>query len=186
MNQIREIYLHVKTGEPNDLISFFSIYENVTLKILGNNNIEISADEDFKTEDFISAREMIIEELYLDFIAFIKPFDFEFNIDKILDVLPELNPGIYSIESLIPEIVILNKNELKQSLRNYYYNLVNHETINTVMGFIDANMNASSASKKMYMHRNTLNYRLDHFIEKTEINVRNFNGALSVYLLFRR
>ncbi|MCK4551507.1 MAG: helix-turn-helix domain-containing protein [Tenericutes bacterium] len=47
-------------------------------------------------------------------------------------------------------------------------------------------MNASKTAKTLYMHRNTLNYRLDNFINKTEIDVRKFKGAIAIYLLFKR
>ncbi len=46
-------------------------------------------------------------------------------------------------------------------------------------------MNSSSTSKKLYMHRNTLNYRIDNFIEATKINVKTFKGANAVYLLYK-
>ena len=87
---------------------------------------------------------------------------------------------------LIPEIVFLNPPELTKKLRNFYYSSFNSETLETILGFIEQNMNASKTSKALYMHRNTLNYRLDNFINKTEIDVRTFKGALAIYLLFKR
>ncbi|WP_174730532.1 PucR family transcriptional regulator [Mesobacillus harenae] len=52
----------------------------------------------------------------------------------------------------------------------------------TLKVFLENNSNASLASKKLYIHRNTLQYRLDKFMEKTGINLKDFNGAITVYL----
>ena len=55
----------------------------------------------------------------------------------------------------------------------------------TVREFIDNNMNSSATSKKLFMHRNTLNYRIDNFIEQTKINVKTFKGANAIYMLYK-
>ncbi|WP_112180074.1 PucR family transcriptional regulator [Paraliobacillus zengyii] len=56
------------------------------------------------------------------------------------------------------------------------------ELLKTIQIFLECNSNTSLAAKKMYMHRNSLQYRIDKFIEKTNIDVKQFEGALSVYL----
>lgn len=48
--------------------------------------------------------------------------------------------------------------------------------------FLDSNLNISVTAKKLYMHRNSLQYRFDRFRERTGIDVRNFHQALTVYL----
>ena len=48
--------------------------------------------------------------------------------------------------------------------------------------FFESNLNISVAAKKLYMHRNSLQYRIDKFYEKTGIDIRTFQQALSVYL----
>lgn len=186
MSEVRRIFISEKTGNIKELKNLFKIYDNFIVKQLSDKHLEIEVSEFFDLNEFHNIREMAIEELFIDFTAFVSPLKFDFNVNEILDTLSELNPGVYPIEKFIQEIVLMNKTKLKQSLKNFYYSFVNQETIKTVIGFIEANMNASSASKKLFMHRNTLNYRLDHFIDKTEINIREFSGAMAVYLLFRR
>ncbi|WP_053220459.1 PucR family transcriptional regulator [Virgibacillus senegalensis] len=56
------------------------------------------------------------------------------------------------------------------------------ELLTTIQTFLECNSNATMASKKLYMHRNSLQYRVDKFIEKTGIDVKQFKGALTVYL----
>lgn len=57
------------------------------------------------------------------------------------------------------------------------------ELLRTIQIFLEANSNASLAAKEMYMHRNSLQYRIDKFIERTEVDVKQFEGAVSIYLI---
>ncbi|MEN2767738.1 PucR family transcriptional regulator [Ornithinibacillus xuwenensis] len=56
------------------------------------------------------------------------------------------------------------------------------EFIKMIYTFLESNLNLSVAAKKLYMHRNSLQYRIDKFHEKTGIDVREFHQALTVYL----
>lgn len=186
MSNLRKTYLYIRGNNQNDVISFLEVYEEFNIKKMEDGFIEVSYEKDFDPNTFEDVREITMGELFQDFTAFISPITFDFKIQDVLQVLPDLNPGIYTIDTLIPEIVLLNKNQLTSKLRSYYYNRFSPETIETILGFIEQNMNASKTAKALYMHRNTLNYRLDNFIEKTEIDVRTFSGALAMYLLFKR
>ncbi len=185
MSNLRKTYLHIKGNNLNDVISFLEVYEEFHIKRLDDKFIEISYEKDIDSSTFENARSFSMVELYQDFTAFICPVAFDFKIHDILQVMPDLNPGIYTIDKFIPEVVLFNKKELTSRLRSYYYNKFSPETIDTILGFIECNMNASKTAKALYMHRNTLNYRLDNFISKTEIDVRTFSGALAMYLLFK-
>ncbi|MBI9009126.1 MAG: helix-turn-helix domain-containing protein [Tenericutes bacterium] len=181
----RKAYIYLKGTNQNEIISVLNIYEEYSVKQIEENYLEITIIDEFNVNTLKKARDFIMVELFQDFTAFANPINFTFPIQEILDVLPNLNKGIYLIEDLIYELVKLNKIELIKRLRNYYYNHFSPETIETILGFIDQDLNATKTSKALYMHRNTLNYRLDNFIKKTEIDVRKFSGALAIYLLFR-
>ncbi|UJL47555.1 helix-turn-helix domain-containing protein [Virgibacillus sp. NKC19-16] len=58
----------------------------------------------------------------------------------------------------------------------------NEDVLHTIKTFIECNLNVSLAAKELYMHRNSLQYRLDKFIEKTGVDIRQFNQAMIVYL----
>ena len=57
-----------------------------------------------------------------------------------------------------------------------------HDMLKTIKTFFECNLNVSLAAKKLHMHRNSLQYRIDKFIEKTSIDIKQFKGALTVYL----
>ena len=52
----------------------------------------------------------------------------------------------------------------------------------TIKVFLENNLNASLTAKKLYIHRNTLQYRIDKFIDKTGIQLKDFYGAFTVFL----
>lgn len=56
------------------------------------------------------------------------------------------------------------------------------ELMATIKVFLASNSNASLSAKKLYVHRNTLQYRLDKFLEKTGVNLKDFDAAVVVYL----
>ncbi len=182
----RKIYLYIKGNNYNDVISFLEVYEEFSVRKIQGSYLEITTDSLLDIETMSKARDFSMVELYQDFTAFISPLNFDFKIQDILEVLPDLTPGIHTIETLIPEVVLLNKIEFLIRLKDYYYNKFSPEVIQTILGFIDQNMNASKTAKVLFMHRNTLNYRLDNFINKTELDVRSFKGAVAIYLLFKR
>lgn len=185
MIETRKAYIYLKGNNHNEIMSVLEVYDEYSVKQIQENYLEITITDEFDVENIKKIRGFVMEELYQDFTAFASPLNFDFLIQDILDVLPELNKGIYLIEDLIYELVKQNKTDLIRKLRNYYYNRFSPETIETILGFIDQDLNATKTSKALYMHRNTLNYRLDNFIRKTEIDVRKFSGALAMYLLFR-
>ncbi len=56
------------------------------------------------------------------------------------------------------------------------------EMLATIEKFIACNLNVSETAKQLYMHRNSLQYRLDKFTEKTGLDIRQFHPAMAVYL----
>jgi hypothetical protein len=56
------------------------------------------------------------------------------------------------------------------------------ELMNSIYEYLACGMNVTTASKKLYIHRNSLQYRIDKFIEKTGFDIRSFPQAVTVYL----
>ncbi|WP_284139510.1 MULTISPECIES: helix-turn-helix domain-containing protein [unclassified Virgibacillus] len=59
--------------------------------------------------------------------------------------------------------------------------LYDTELLQTVEMFIACNLNLSVTAKRLYMHRNSLQYRIDKFIDKTGFDIRDFRQAVTVY-----
>ncbi|MFD1065757.1 PucR family transcriptional regulator [Oceanobacillus locisalsi] len=56
------------------------------------------------------------------------------------------------------------------------------EALETMRMFIQCNLNVSETAKKLYIHRNSLQYRLDKFHESTGMDIKQFDKAFTVYL----
>lgn len=56
------------------------------------------------------------------------------------------------------------------------------ELLHSVAIFLRENLNLSETAKKLFIHRNSMQYRLDKFIEKTGLDIRRFDEAVKVYL----
>lgn len=178
-------YIYFSGHNFEEIINVLEMYEVKEVRKVNTNILEVMIPNDFDLESINHARKVIMGELLQDVTVVILPKNFNFNTDRLLSSISKLNFGVYQIEDLIYEIVKHNDLDVLEKLKNYYYNRFSPETIETILGFIDQDLNASKTAKALYMHRNTLNYRLDNFIEKSGINVRKFRGALAIYLLFK-
>ena len=52
------------------------------------------------------------------------------------------------------------------------------ETLMTVNAFFENNLNISETARQMYLHRNTLGYRLEKIMKTTGLDVKKFDDAL--------
>lgn len=53
------------------------------------------------------------------------------------------------------------------------------ETLNTVNKFFENSLNISETSRQLYIHRNTLVYRLDKLQKNTGLDIRVFDDAIT-------
>ena len=57
------------------------------------------------------------------------------------------------------------------------------ELLATAEEFLLSSLNVSETSRNLYMHRNTLSYRLDKIEKATGLNIRHFSDAVSFRVL---
>ncbi len=70
---------------------------------------------------------------------------------------------------------------LKETLGGEFFRDKNGpELLSSLRAFLDNNMNISEASKYLYIHRNTLLYRMDKFKKLTGLDVANFDDGVKV------
>ncbi|MRX52558.1 hypothetical protein GJU41_01125 [Bacillus idriensis] len=63
--------------------------------------------------------------------------------------------------------------------------LEDSELVQTLNVYFECNLNVSLTAKKMYMHRNSVQYRIDKFIEKTGLDIRHFHEAAAFSLMMK-
>lgn len=92
---------------------------------------------------------------------------------------------VFSFERVFPVYVACQlPQKLIDKINKEFFDVYqeDHEIFSTVKAFLENNLNASSTAKKLYIHRNTLQYRLDKFSEKTGIQLKDFHSAFTVFL----
>jgi len=52
----------------------------------------------------------------------------------------------------------------------------------TIKLYLENHSNTSQTAKQLFMHRNSLQYKIDKFIERTGSDIKSFPGAMSTYL----
>ncbi|GKV57600.1 hypothetical protein NCCP2222_35470 [Sporosarcina sp. NCCP-2222] len=149
----------------------------------------IQTDEDYLSfaaaleSDFFIKTKLFIGKFHQadsTFPAFFKQEEDLFT--KGLSLLPDQQ--ILTVESIFPSLLIQElPDHLHSVLQCQVVEPVSHDTelLKTVRTFFENGFNASVTAEKLHIHRNTLQYRLSKFQEKTGITVRNFDGALIAY-----
>lgn len=68
---------------------------------------------------------------------------------------------------------------LKETFKKDIFKELDKETTATVQQFFDNNLNVSETARQLYVHRNTLVYRLERFEKMTDLDLRRFDDALT-------
>ncbi len=162
-----------------------------------NDHEGLKIDEQVNEREDISFEELIdilMSDLYVTIKLFVGPFKHRRE---------EVNPyyhsvirdaaHVFSISDkrvvtyvdaipflLISQLAQQQSNEMVESVPQEF--LEDKETLSMLETFFYCNLNSSETAKVLHLHRNSLQYRLDRFVEKTGIDVREFQQALTVYL----
>lgn len=67
---------------------------------------------------------------------------------------------------------------LKEVFKKGSIDSLDHETLFTIQRFFENNLNVSETSRKLFVHRNTLVYRLEKIKKITGLDLRNFEDAI--------
>ena len=100
-------------------------------------------------------------------------------------------PGkrVYAFRSLLLERFIC---EIPPQIAQRYYDALfskrnarvfNEEMVQTIDKFFECHLNVSEAARQLYIHRNTLVYRLDKVQRATGLDLRAFDDAITFKLL---
>ena len=84
-----------------------------------------------------------------------------------------------TLERIIDCIPPEKQREIRQqALRNRTYGKLSDEMLETVRVFFQNDLNLTAASRQLFIHRNTLNYRLDKIRKETGLDLRLFRDAV--------
>ncbi|WP_226670098.1 PucR family transcriptional regulator [Metabacillus litoralis] len=91
---------------------------------------------------------------------------------------------VVSFYEALPLLVLKTPSKInKDLLSNHLVEaLEDNELIHTIEAFLQSNLNASSTAKRLFIHRNSLQYRLEKLLEKTGLDIRIFSTAAFIFL----
>ncbi|WP_077623156.1 PucR family transcriptional regulator [Sediminibacillus massiliensis] len=157
--------------------------------------IEIDPDDTQESiESFQQITDVLMSDFYMKVNLFISPFfsdvsrargHYQWVENCFQTVRAYRKDPILTYVEAIPYLLLdqLDKKEASPIITSVFKDTEDDkELLSTIQTFLECNSNTTLAAKTLYMHRNSLQYRVDKFIEKTGIDVKEFKGALTVYL----
>lgn len=100
----------------------------------------------------------------------------------------KIKPEIYCLKDMYLERAIYNlSNEYSQNIKEEYKNIFkgfNYELIQTLEEILKCDLSLTKAAKNLYIHRNTLMYRIEKIKKETGFDIRNFKEATFLYILY--
>ncbi len=109
-----------------------------------------------------------------------KVFDTEKNINSYENL--GIGRLIYQLPTTLCEMF------LQEVFKNGSLDSLDRETLMTIQSFFENNLNVSETSRKLFVHRNTLVYRLEKIRKLTGLDLREFDHAITfkVALMVKR
>lgn len=100
----------------------------------------------------------------------------------------KIKPEIYCLKNMFLEKAIFNLSaeysyELKEEYKDIFKGF-NHELIHTLEEILRCDLSLTKAAKNLYIHRNTLMYRIDKIKKETGFDIRSFKEATFLYILY--
>lgn len=174
------------------------IYLNTKIEVIFyKNNIIIIGDikDELKEAKFIKEKidEIYFGTYYLSYGDAYNYNDLKFAYNKLLKSLElaikyEVKEVILDDKKLVLEEVIESISEQNKNKKVSDFNSkiakLDNELIKTIEVFFKCGLNLSEAAKELYIHRNTLIYRLDKVQKVTSYDIREFNNAMIFKIIF--
>ena len=100
----------------------------------------------------------------------------------------KIKPEIYCIEKMFLEKAIYNlKEEYSLEMIEEYKDIFkgfNRELTQTLEEILNCNLSLTKASKNLFVHRNTLMYRIEKIKKETGFDIRDFKEATFLYIIY--
>ncbi|WP_050180008.1 PucR family transcriptional regulator [Domibacillus robiginosus] len=92
---------------------------------------------------------------------------------------------VTTIEMVVPHLFLAGSRAELSSLfaEEQEWFEADEDLRNTLQLLIQNHLNVSQTAKQLHLHRNSLQYRIDKFVDRTGIDVRSYEGAMLVYMI---
>lgn len=197
MMQADEIYNILSKAFPKEQEDFLVLMDSRTVALI--KNVPDEMDEEELVQLAAAINETVLNETFLKInvgIGRCKDTVYEIQ-ESYLEAIESIEIGaIYDPESKVYmyDALLLERflSEVPDEIsRKYYKNIfndelkkiLNEEMIATIEKFFENNLNLSETARQLYIHRNTLVYRLDKIQKVLGLDLRNFRDALTFKIM---
>lgn len=84
---------------------------------------------------------------------------------------------------------LVSKNEIKDLVKIkkliLYKILEDNQLVKLIMGMFECDLNVTKTASFMYMHRNTINNKIEYIKKETGFNIQRFKDAMCLYLMIK-
>ncbi|MCZ2258457.1 PucR family transcriptional regulator [Sporosarcina sp. G11-34] len=199
-NPYRFIYFSINKNQITPILFKSAIQElfGKQVPILWENEHQGIIIEELSTHEESTSYEQIIDilmsDLYVKIKFYVGPFQkdlkdvnqyYQSITGATKKVFTYSNKTVVTYIDAVPYLLIDQteqgiRKKMSETVLQEYIN--DAETLKMIETFVQCNLNISETAKELHMHRNSLQYRLDRFLEKTGIDIRQFHQAMTVYL----
>ena len=163
LEMFKSLFKNMKSVEKNDYIAIYFTYDN--------------------NEDIIHILNALETELVGSIHAYISEDRSEDRLEKECDIaiklMNSLPVGVYTFKEALLKVKNIDN---KQEILNY---ILAGSGINElfILEFAENDLNVSQASKAMFIHRNTMIYKLNKLKANAQFDLTNFKDAYILYSL---
>lgn len=186
-------YIIFQNNIENDSLKgiLYNLYEDINVfeygryLILNSNKFldidkstpEIIESETYQNTFIIYLGEIYNKDLFINRISIL---------DEVLNlIIKDNNNKFLNLNDLIVYKMVYLTNS-----KNYFNDLIDYENIKNIdenllhtgLNFIENDLNISKTSNALFLHRNTLVYRLEKIKEFLNLDLKNFKDALTFYI----
>lgn len=192
-----EIYRIMENVFPGDRSDFLVLMDSRTIGLV--KALEEDSDEDELIQLGEAIEDTILNETMVkSFIGIGKVRNSIYEIKKSYDEalmaidigsIYEPNTSVHTYERLLLERFLyevpmeLSRKYYKHIFQGEFEKLLTDEMITTIEKFFENSLNLSETSRQLYIHRNTLVYRLDKVQKALGLDLRNFHDAVTFKIM---
>ncbi len=161
------------------------VIKDLFSSLVGNNLLMEQADNyllfSFEHDSISDIKSLFLslqDELFIDVIGYVSYSNRIAEEKEIaLELIDNLSTGIYTLKEALFNLKNINN---KKKILSFILDSTGIDE-DFILSFAEYDLNISKASKAMYIHRNTMNYKLDKLLELSGFDLRKFTDA---YILF--
>lgn len=185
---MQNVMVLLKWNEPDSMVEelLVSLYPRMHKESSTASSMLFRVDTDTIDLAFEDLYDLLVADFQLRFTLLVLPEASStlLSLSMWHSLADTLKAGYYDLETAL---IQANRTlpTLFERLREKLRTILSTTDITTVLSLADANMNISTAAKRLYIHRNTMLYRLDHITRVTGIDVKTFKGLFILYSLYK-